>query len=184
MVGTVKTSSSKTTNMKKEEVSLIAALQEYDNAIGYDNDLLFRIPEDLARFKAKTKNNIVIMGRKTMESISKMPLPERDNIMITRNKNFKAPEGVITVHGFEEALEKALELAYNTDKEILVMGGAEVYAIAMQYATKFYKTTVVSNKKANVFFPYYEGMFPKILEHKNHECPKTGLSYTFSTLAA
>ena len=91
--------------MQKPKISIVVAVTRKDAAIGNGGKLLFRISDDLKRFKTLTKGHPVIMGRKTYESIGH-PLPERTNIVITRNPDFKA-EGVIVASSIQEAIEKA-----------------------------------------------------------------------------
>jgi len=85
-------------------VTIIAAIAE-NNALGKDNQLIWHLPADLNRFKKTTLNHVVIMGRKTFESLGK-PLPNRTNILITRDKNYKV-EGCVVVNSVKEALEAA-----------------------------------------------------------------------------
>ena len=94
--------------MKKPKISIVVAVTKKDAAIGNGGKLLFRISDDLKRFKALTKGHPVIMGRKTFESIGR-PLPERTNIVVTRNPDFKA-EGVTIVNSLEKAIAKASSL--------------------------------------------------------------------------
>ncbi len=133
--------------MPKPKISLIAALAE-NRAIGKDNKLLFRIPEDLKRFKKLTSDHPIIMGRKTYESIGR-PLPNRTNIVVTRNKSYKAA-GCIVVSSIKEALRRV-----HGEKEILVIGGGQIYAETIKDADKLYLTIVEGNYDADTFFPEY-----------------------------
>ncbi len=127
------------------KISLIAAVAE-NGVIGKDGDLAVRISADLKRFKALTMGKPLITGRKNYDSIGR-PLPGRKNIVITRRKDY-APEGVVVVHSFDEAL-RAAELA----EEVMVMGGADIFALALPRADKFYLTEIHATPEGNVFMP-------------------------------
>jgi len=126
-------------------ITIIAAIAK-NNALGKDNKLIWHIPADLKRFKKVTANHHVIMGRKTYESLGK-PLPNRTNIIITRNANFKA-EGCVVVNSLQDAIEAAKE-----DKSPYILGGAEIYKQAILIADKLDLTFVHHNFEADAFFP-------------------------------
>jgi len=126
-------------------ITIIAAIAK-NNALGKDNKLIWHIPADLKRFKKVTVNHHVIMGRKTYESLGK-PLPNRTNIIITRNANFKA-EGCVVVNSLQDAIEAAKE-----DKSPYILGGAEIYKQAILIADKLDLTFVHHNFEADAFFP-------------------------------
>ena len=107
------------------KLSLIVAIAE-NNCIGIDNKLPWYLPEDLKYFRRLTTGNIVIMGRKTYESIGK-PLPNRSNIVISRNSDFQA-DGVKIVASIDDALKVAESIAEISDtQEAFIMGGAQIY---------------------------------------------------------
>ena len=140
-------------------------------ALGRNNELLWRIPDDLKRFKAITRGHVVIMGRKTYESIGR-PLPDRTNIVITRDDNAKI-DGCIVVNSIEQALDFARE---HEDEEIFIIGGAQIHAQALPFADKLYLTLVESDEQGDVFFPPYPD-FTKV----TFEEPRSwnGLNYTW-----
>ncbi|MDR6803794.1 dihydrofolate reductase [Dyadobacter sp. BE34] len=127
-------------------ISIIVAAAE-NGAIGKDNQLLWRLPDDLKRFKQLTLGHPMIMGRKTFESIGK-PLPGRTSIVITRSADF-AFEGVIVVHSLEEALKKAKEI---DEKEACIVGGGEIYRQSQDIATHIYLTRVHTEIEGDTFF--------------------------------
>lgn len=127
-------------------VTIIAAIAE-NNALGKNNQLLWHLPADLKRFKKTTLNHVVIMGRKTFESLGK-PLPNRTNILITRDKNYKV-EGCVVVNSLKEALETATK----EDENPFILGGAEIYKQAMPFTDKLDVTFVHHKFDADVFFP-------------------------------
>lgn len=130
--------------------------------LGYKGKLLWHIPDDLKRFKELTRGHPVIMGRKTFESIVGYiggPLPERANIVVTRNNDFRSRyEGVIVASSLEEAIEKAKTL---DSEEIHIGGGAEIYRQVLPQVDKLYLTLIDDEKEADSFFPEYEKGFIK-----------------------
>ena len=128
-------------------ISLVVAASE-NNAIGKNNQLLWRLPNDLKFFKNTTWGMPIIMGRKTFESVNK-PLPGRTNIVITRQAGWKA-DGVTVATDLQDALKKADE---TNCKEAFVIGGGEIYKWAMSIADKIYLTRVHTQLEADTFFP-------------------------------
>lgn len=162
------------------KINIIAAVQKSNRGIGYRGNLLFRIPEDMKRFRELTEHNVVVMGRKTWDSIPFGPLSNRINVVITRDKNFEAPKGVYVAYSIEGALERV----EHSQREIFVIGGAEIYKQVMDRTNdlidldKFYLTEVQSDKEADVFMPEYEGIFPEVLSKEDHVCKKTGVHFS------
>lgn len=118
--------------------------------IGKNNDLPWHLPEDLKHFKELTLGKTVLMGRKTYESIFarlKKPLPGRKNVVITRQPDYKVPEGVLVFGSLDEAIK-----ALSAD-DIYVIGGAEIYKLALPFAKKLIMTHVVGNYEGDAFFP-------------------------------
>lgn len=155
-------------------ISIIAAIALGNRALGKDNELIYKIPEDLKRFKEKTSGHVVIMGRKTFESIGKA-LPNRINIVITKNPSFSA-ENVVVAHSLEEALRLA-EL--KEEKEVFIIGGGLLYKEAIEKADKLYLTIVEGNPDADTYFPDYSD-FKKVTLEEEHE--SDGLKYKFLDL--
>jgi dihydrofolate reductase len=156
-------------------ISLIAAIGR-NNELGKGNTLLWKLPADMEHFKKITLLHTVLMGRKTFESIGK-PLPNRKNIVITRDANYKKG-GVEIAHSLSDALDKI----GNNEEEIFIIGGGELYAQTMPIADKLYITHVdAKDEEADVFFPE---IIPVVWneisyeEHKRDE--KNSLNYTFS----
>jgi len=134
-------------------ISIIVAVAN-NNVIGKDNTLIWHLPADMKFFKEKTSGHCIITGRKNYESIPEKfrPLPNRTNIVITRQKNYEAP-GAIVVGSIEEAIEKAKQ---TTDNEIFIIGGAEIYKQALPYVDKIYFTKIYHEFNGDVFFPKIE----------------------------
>lgn len=137
-------------------ISAIVALSK-NNVIGKDGKLPWHVPEDLKRFKALTSGHVVVMGRKTFESIGN-PLPNRTNIVITRDPDYLA-EGIIIAHSLQEALDisKKEELkTFDTSKnEIFIIGGGQIYEQAMPVTDKLYLTIIDEEIEGDTFFPDY-----------------------------
>ncbi|RIX53626.1 dihydrofolate reductase [Paenibacillus nanensis] len=129
-------------------VTLIAAMDR-NYAIGADNKLLWHLPADMAYFKAMTTGKTVLMGRKTFESLGR-PLPNRRNVVLTRQQGL-AFEGCEIVHDIKDALERF------RDEELMVIGGAEVYTLALPYADKLLLTEVEAEiEGSDAFFPKFD----------------------------
>jgi dihydrofolate reductase len=130
------------------EIVIIAAVAR-NHVIGKDNQLLWHIPEDMAHFKALTAGHTVIMGRKTWESLPERfrPLPGRNNIVITRQGDYAAPGA-----GIAASLENALELA-STATIAFVIGGEQVYRLAMPLANRLEITEVALEPEGDAWFP-------------------------------
>ena len=156
-------------------IHLIASITG-NRSLGRKGELLFKISDDLKRFKALTLGHPIIMGRKTYESIGR-PLPDRLNIVITRNREFTA-HGTTVVSSFDEALE----IAGQKDKHVFIIGGSEIYKEALPHAHILHLTLIDSNALGDVFFPEYETLFTNETFREEREDPKTKLKYTWVDL--
>lgn len=157
----------------KPLISLIAAISE-NGVIGNENKLLWNIPDDMKRFRRLTNGHPIIMGRKTFESIGH-PLPNRTNIIVTHDNNYKI-DGCTTTHSVEEAIEKAKE----TDSdEIFVIGGGQIYKQSIDFASKLHLTIIHKEFAGDTKFPDYS-VFKKIVYKENHE--ENNLRFTFVDL--
>lgn len=156
----------------KSKISLIAAIASGNRALGKNNDLIYKIPEDLKRFKEITEGHVVIMGRKTFESIGR-PLPNRINIVISRDPNYSV-DGVTVVHSLDEALQLA------QGDEVFVIGGGQIYQEAIGKADKLYLTVVEGSPEADTYFPDYSD-FKKIV-WQSDEQQSNGFKYRFLEL--
>lgn len=156
----------------RDNLTLIVAAGEH-NVIGKDNKLIWHLSDDLKRFKGLTSDHCIIMGRKTYESFAK-PLPNRTHIVITRQRSYKVPDGVIVVHSLEEGLKAA-----QNDSQPFVIGGGEIYKEAMPYADKIELTRVHENFDGDTFFPKIDMSEWKETEKTTH--PKDEQhAYSFS----
>jgi len=130
----------------KSKLSIIVAAAEND-AIGLGNKLIWHLSDDLKRFKALTNGHHIIMGRKTFESFPK-PLPNRTHVVITRQVDYKAPEGVIVVNSLNDAID-----ACRKDDQPFIIGGGQIYKQAMPLVDKIELTRVHHNFDADTYFP-------------------------------
>lgn len=156
-------------------MNLIVAVAK-DYAIGKDNKLLFHLPSDLAFFKQKTQNKVVVMGEKTYLSLPKRPLVNRTNIVLSASPNF-SEDGVLIVHSLKELFEKLKE--FDTDS-IFICGGASVYNLLMDYCKTAYVTVVEKIVPADTYIDDIEkrGFVLKECSQLQHE---NGLDFYFKT---
>lgn len=146
-------------------ISLIAALAQ-NRVIGKNNDLPWHLPDDMKYFMQTTKGHHVIMGRKNYESIPEKfrPLPNRVNIVVTRQPDFDAP-GSTVVHSLEEALEIART---NHEPQVFIIGGAEIYYQGFTLANRLYLTEINADIEGDTFFPAFNKNNWKEVSRKHH----------------
>lgn len=144
-------------------ITIIAALAQ-NNAIGFENKLIYWLPNDLKRFKALTTGHTIIMGRKTFESLPKGALPNRRNIVLSRQKDFSAA-GAEVFHSLNEALEAC------ADKEdIFIIGGSSLYQEAIEHADRLCLTHIEDTpKQADAFFPEIDESHWNVILNEKHE---------------
>lgn len=156
-------------------ITIVAAIGR-NNALGKDNQLLWRLPKDLRHFKELTENHPVVMGRKTYESIGKA-LPNRTNIVVSRKSGW-FEEGILIV----STLKEALKFAKKINENIFIIGGGEIYKQTMDQADRLEITLVDANPDADTFFPAID---PKIWQKTDEECfekdEKNEYSFCFQT---
>lgn len=159
-------------------LSIIVAVAK-NNVIGKDNTLPWHISEDLKRFKRITSDKKMIMGRKAFESLPGI-LPNREHIIITRNKDFRVDSDMVTiVHDLNSLIEKYSKC----EDEIFVIGGAEIYEQFLPHAKKIYLTQIDENFEGDTYFPkinYDE--FNVEFTSETFTDKKNGLHYTFIDL--
>ena len=163
------------------EVNIIVACANNTNVIGKDGNMPWHLPLDLKYFKARTEHQIVIMGRKTYESIGKA-LPNRINIVISSDIKYrdKVDSGVWTATSYSEALKLTNSFK---EKEVFVIGGGKVYEQAMKGFINYIYVTWVNNKDnssiyGDTFFPKISDNFENIDEYKYGEGEKYDLTFT------
>jgi len=157
-------------------VCLIAAVAR-NKVIGRDNRIPWRLPEDLKHFRKLTLGHAVIMGRKTFESIvafSGKPLPGRDNIVITRSRDWSVTGCRIT-YSLDDALA-----AVPQGRDAFVIGGAEIYSLALPLASRLYMTEIGRDFEGDAFFPEFDRSRWQEIARESHEPGgEEGLGYAF-----
>lgn len=142
-------------------VSIIVAIAQ-NGVIGDKNALLWHISEDLKNFKATTSGHPVVMGRKTFESLGR-PLPNRTNVVITRQR-IEIP-GCTVVHSLQEALA-----LFPAEEEVFVIGGAQIYAQALEVADRFYLTRVFHDYEGDTSFPVWDESLWRLTASESFPC--------------
>lgn len=147
------------------KISLIAAVAE-NGTIGRNNDLPWKLPDDMKFFMQTTKGHFVVMGRKNYDSIPEKfrPLPNRKNIVITRQKNFNAP-GCDVVHSMEQAVSIART---HGEEELFIIGGAEIYKMILDQADLLYLTEIDATIEGDTFFPDFDKSQWKVVSKTSH----------------
>ena len=154
------------TLMNKKLILAHIVATSSNNTIGWNNQLPWSIPKDLQFFKEKTKHHIVIMGRKTFQSLGKA-LPYRTNMVVSKNKNFQPADAQVysTTHtAIEDARKKSQK------KEIFIIGGGEIYKQTMGIVDKIYMTRIHQNYQGDAFYP----SLPENQFHLTHQEDHSG----------
>jgi len=144
-------------------IAIIAAVAE-NGVIGAGNQLPWRLPADLKRFKALTIGHTLVMGRKTFDSIGR-PLPGRTTIVVTRDRGWTR-EGVTVVHSLDDALSRAQGAA---SADVFIAGGGEIYAQAMTRADRLYLTHVKERFDGDAWFPTIDPKVWRAVEREPHD---------------
>jgi len=147
--------------MDRPIISLMVAAAE-NNVIGKDNRLLWHLPDDLKFFKQTTSGHSIIMGRKTYESVGR-PLPNRRNLIITRQARYTV-EGAEVVQSLNDALARC-----TSEKEVFVVGGGEIYRLALPLADRIYMTRVHAVPEGDVYFPVLNPEDWSLVWSEHHE---------------
>ena len=156
-------------------ITIIVAASK-NNVIGKNNDLIWRLPNDLKRFKELTSGHSIIMGRKTFESLPGI-LPNRKHIVLTRKCKDEFPKNISVVNNFEEALYEA-----RNDLNPFIIGGGEIYKSGIKFAEKIELTRVHENFEGDTFFPEIDSdIWTLINKVENNSDEKHLYNYTFET---
>lgn len=162
-----------TSEQKLPFLSIAVAVGE-NYAIGKNNQLLWHMPADLKFFKQTTSGHTVIMGRKTFDSVGR-PLPNRRNIVITRDATLKI-DGVEVVN----SLDEALSISKDEEKDVFIVGGAEIYRQALPKTNTLFLTTIHHNFEADTFFPEIDKSEWRLISSEPHKADeKNKYDYTF-----
>lgn len=159
-------------------LSLIVAVAQ-NNVIGKDNKLIWHISEDLKRFKEITSGKTIIMGRKTFESLPGV-LPNRQHIIVTRDKNYKVNSDKVTI---VHDLNTLIDQYKNCNDEVFIIGGAEIYKQSLPHADKLYLTKINNFFDGDTFFPEINYDYFKV-EYTSEDFidEKSGITYKFVNL--
>ena len=158
-------------------VSAIVAIAK-NNVIGINNGIPWYLPADLKYFKKTTLDHHIIMGRKSYESIGR-PLPRRTNVIVTRDPFYLA-SNCLVVHSVEEGLQLALD---NNEDEAFIIGGGEIYHLAMPYVDRLYLTEVDLEVDGAVYFPEIDFSEWELISEAVHEPDeKNEMGYVFKVL--
>ena len=158
-------------------ISTIVAVAK-NNVIGKDNNIPWYLPADLKYFKKITTGHHIVMGRKCYESIGR-PLPKRTNVVVTRNPFFIA-SGCLITHNVAEAVQLA---EANGEEEVFIIGGGQIYEIALPHVDRIYLTEVDVEVEGDIFFPTIDpNNWNLIKETKNKSDEKNEYDYTFKVL--
>lgn len=159
-------------------IKSIMVARSDNGVIGKDNDLVWHMPADLKYFKETTSGHFVAMGRKTYQSVDK-PLPGRINIIITRQDDFYR-ENCIVTHSLEEALTLGEQ---NGQQEIFILGGAQIYKLALDVADRIYLTEIHGEFEGDTFFPEIDHNIWKEVKREDREADeKNPYPYSFVVL--
>ncbi len=161
--------------MIQKNISIIVAIAE-NFAIGKNNDLLFHLPNDLKHFKEITSGHTIIMGRNTLLSLPKWPLPNRRHIVITDKKD-DVFEGCETVFSIDEAIEKV-----KNEAEAFIIGGGMIYRQFFPIAGKLYLTLIHKPFDADVWFPEIDYSEWKEISREDFRDEKNGFNYSYLNL--
>ena len=172
-----KTRESRCKKHEARKISAIVVIAE-DGAIGRDGDLLCHLPADLKHFKQITMGHSIVMGRRTFESFPKGALPGRQNIVITRNPHFAAPD-VTVAYSVDEAIAAA-----TMPGEVFIIGGAQIYAATIDRVDTLYLTKLHATfDGADAFFPAINPDDWEVISEEHHKADeRNAYSYTFVTL--
>lgn len=151
-------------------ISIIVAMDE-NRVIGFENKMPWYLPADLAYFKKITTGHPIVMGRKTFQSIGR-PLPNRTNIILTRDQSFRS-EGCQVIHNIEEVLDKSIK------EDLFVIGGAEIYKQFLPYAEKIYSTRILERFHGDTFFPKLTEKWQLLSAEKHEKDQKNNYQYEF-----
>jgi len=143
------------------QLIIIAAAAE-NNALGIDNDLPWHLPDDFKRFKMLTTGHKIIMGRKTLESFPKA-LPNREHIVVTRDRTYSPKFPCVVVHSLEEAITLT-----KGDAKAYIIGGGEIYQQSLSFATHIELTRIHATFEADTFFPELDLTQWELIEEAHH----------------
>ncbi len=156
-------------------LAILAAVSA-NRVIGLNNTLPWHLPADLKHFKQLTTGQIVVMGRRTFDSIGR-PLPDRTNVVLTRQRHFDWP-GILTAGSIQEVLEHFC----GDDRQIFIIGGAEIYQQTLPFCQRLYLTEIQQDFAGDTFFPEYDRDDWRETSREMHQATDSGIEYHFVVL--
>ena len=158
-------------------ISMISAVAE-NRVIGNKNSLPWHLPADFKYFKETTSNKTIVMGLNTFKSIGEKPLPDRKNIILNNDPNYKAPEGCFVVKSIDELLEIVKD-----EEEVMICGGAFVYKQFLPLAKRLYLTQIHQSFEGDTYFPEFDiNDWKEIKRIDNKTDEKNKYDYSFIVL--
>ena len=154
-------------------ISIIAAIAK-NNTIGKKNALPWYLPADLKHFKEKTTGKTIVMGLNTFKSVGEKPLPNRKNVVLCDDNNYKTTDGVIVAHSISDVLEFT-----KSEPEVMICGGAMVYKQFLPLATRLYLTFIDYDFDGDIFFPDFNINDWKEISREDHQ-PDEKNKYPYS----
>jgi dihydrofolate reductase len=154
----------------KSKIAAVVAMDE-SRVFGLRGALPWHVPEDLAHFRQLTASHVVVMGRKTWESLPEKvkPLPGRTNVVVSRKSSeLELPQGVLKASSPEEALRLASKVA--GDKTVWVIGGVELYSALLRYCDEVHLTVIAGEHEGDAWLPRFEDSFDLISERRGESC--------------
>jgi len=160
-------------------ISIIVAIAD-NRAIGYKNTLPWHLPADFEYFKKNTLGKTLVMGLKTFESVGSKSLPGRKTIILNKDPDYKAPENCVVAHSIDEVVKMAEE---DKEKELMICGGASVYAQFLPLADRLYLTFIHHDFEADTFFPEFDTSTWKEVKREDYKADsKNDYDYSFVVL--
>ena len=163
--------------LPKSKIAIITAVSQ-NNVIGKDNKIPWKLSPDLKRFKSLTEGHVIIMGQKTFESLGK-PLPNRINIILTNNYDFKPDfpnDEIYVVHSIDQALDSA-DYYNDNDLEVFVIGGGNIYQQFMMYCYRLYITRIFQDFEGDTYFPKIDPWSWELIWSDPQKCPEFDYEY-------
>lgn len=162
-------------------ISIIVAIAD-NRAIGCKNTLPWHLPADFEYFKKNTLGKTLVMGLKTFQSVGSKSLPGRKTIILNNDPSYIAPENCVVAHSIEEVIKMAGPKGY-PEKELMICGGASVYAQFLPLADRLYLTFIHHNFEADTFFPEFDINHFKEIKREDHKADdKNKFDYSFVVL--
>lgn len=160
-------------------IYLIAAV-DCHWGIGYKNKLLFHLKEDMSAFQKRTAENVVVMGRKTLNSLPEgKPLPNRINVVLTRDEKLQSHQDLVVKHSVDEVLEYVKAV----DRDVYIIGGEQIYRQFLHVAQEAFITEIFTEKQADTFFPNLNDRsdWEKVSAGKTIQDDNSGIEFRFVT---